>query len=51
LQQIKEMAEYKNYKIITLPEDFAVNCIYANGTLLHCAQEEWEKTSDVSYKL
>ena len=46
---MKEIAEFKDYKIITLPDDLGVNCIYANGTLIHCAQEEWPNTSDVSY--
>lgn len=48
---MKELAEYKNYKIITLPDDLAVNSIYVNGTLLHCAQEEWPNTNDVSFNL
>ena len=48
---MKEIAEYKKYKIITIPEDQGTNCIFINGTLLHCAQEEWPNSFDVSFFL
>ena len=44
---MKEIAEYKKYKVVTIPDELASNCIYINGTLLHCAQEEWPNSYDV----
>lgn len=40
LKQMKEIAEYKKYQIISIPEPGGVNCIFFNNTLLHCSREE-----------
>jgi hypothetical protein len=32
---MEEMSEYKSYKIITLRDDPAANCLWVNGTVLH----------------
>ena len=40
LKQMKELAEYKKYHVITIPDLAAINCLYANNTLLHCSPEE-----------
>ena len=48
---MKEISEYKKYKIITIPDEMATNSVYINGTLLHCSQEEWPNSYDVSIKI
>ncbi|CAF0820559.1 unnamed protein product [Rotaria sordida] len=35
LRQMEENGEYKSYKIITLRDDPAANCLWINGTVLH----------------
>ncbi|CAF3319498.1 unnamed protein product [Rotaria socialis] len=35
LRQMEENSEYKSYKIITLRDDPAANCLWINGTVLH----------------
>ena len=42
---MKEMAEYKKYHIITVPDMHGVNCIYLNSTLLHCSFEEYPNSA------
>jgi hypothetical protein len=32
---MEEMSEYKSYKIITLRDDPAANCLFVNDTVLH----------------
>jgi hypothetical protein len=32
---MEENSEYKSYKIITLRDDPAANCLWINGTVLH----------------
>jgi hypothetical protein len=32
---MEEMSEYKSYKIITLRDDPAANCVLVNDTILH----------------
>jgi hypothetical protein len=44
---MKEIAEDKNYKVITLPQEFSSNCLYLNGTLLHCAESDYPKGFEV----
>lgn len=45
---MKDIAEYRNYKVITLPQEFSSNCLYLNGTLLHCSQTDYPKSFEVS---
>ncbi|CAF4550318.1 unnamed protein product [Rotaria sp. Silwood1] len=35
LRQMEENSEYKSYKIISLRDDPAANCLWINGTVLH----------------
>ncbi len=44
---MKDIAEYRKYKIITLPDQHGINCIFLNNALLHCAQEEHHTNSKV----
>ncbi len=44
---MKELAEYKKYHVITIPELAGVNCIYANNTLIHCSPDELMKSAKV----
>jgi hypothetical protein len=44
---MKEIAEYRKYQVITVPEQSAINCIYVNNTLLHCSKEEFPKSAAV----
>jgi hypothetical protein len=44
---MKEIAEYKKYHVITIPDLHAVNCIYLNNTLLHCSHEEYPNSAKV----
>jgi len=34
------MSEYKSYKIISLHDDPAANCIWTNGTVLHLPADQ-----------
>ena len=47
LRQMKEISEYKKYQVVTIPEGPAVNCLYLNGTLLHCSHEEYPSSAKV----
>jgi hypothetical protein len=42
---MKDIAEFKKYHIITIPDVHAVNCIYLNSTLLHCSYEEYPNSA------
>jgi hypothetical protein len=44
---MKELSEYKKYQVITVPDPFGVNCLYINGSLLHCHPEEFPNSSKV----
>eukprot|EP00058_Branchiostoma_floridae_P014647 XP_002600135.1 hypothetical protein BRAFLDRAFT_66643 [Branchiostoma floridae] len=46
IEQIIEKAEYK-YKVLCLPEDSAVDCVFVNGSLVHRTQEEIPKSTEV----
>jgi len=35
LRQMEEISEYKSYKVITLRDDPAANCLWVNGTVFH----------------
>lgn len=37
---MKEIAEYKKYQVITIPDVLGVNCLYVNNTLIHCSRDE-----------
>lgn len=37
---MKEIAEYKKYQVITVPDVHGVNCLYINSTLVHCSRDE-----------
>ena len=45
---MKEIAEYRKYQVITLPDNYAANCIYVNGTLLHCSETDFPLSSNVN---
>lgn len=47
LKQMKELAEYKKYQIISIPDHGAVNCFYANNTLIHCSKEELPNSAKI----
>jgi len=47
LREIWERAAYKNYKVLTVPEDAASNCVFANGTLLHRPPHEFPISAKV----
>lgn len=47
LREIWEHAAYKNYKVLTVPDDAASNCVFANGTLLHRPPEEYPISAKV----
>ncbi|UJR10784.1 hypothetical protein I4U23_014971 [Adineta vaga] len=40
LRQMEEMSEYKSYKIITLPDDVAANCLWINDTVYHLPADQ-----------
>ncbi|CAF1636033.1 unnamed protein product [Adineta ricciae] len=40
LRQMEEMSEYKSYKIITLPDDTAANCLWINDTVFHLPADQ-----------
>lgn len=44
---MKELSEYKKYQVITVPDLKGVNCLYVNGSLLHCSHEELPKSAQV----
>lgn len=37
---MEEMSEYKSYKIITLPDDTAANCLWINDTVFHLPADQ-----------
>lgn len=37
---MKELAEFKKYQIITVPDLNGVNCLYLNNALIHCSYDE-----------
>ncbi|XP_033127163.1 N(G),N(G)-dimethylarginine dimethylaminohydrolase 1-like [Anneissia japonica] len=45
-KQMMEKAVHE-YRYVTLPDDSAANCLYVNGTLIHCTEEEYP----ASYKV
>ncbi|XP_077986402.1 N(G),N(G)-dimethylarginine dimethylaminohydrolase 1-like [Glandiceps talaboti] len=46
LKEMELKGEY-DYETLTLPDDEAANCLYVNGTLIHCSKEEYPE----SYKV
>lgn len=48
---MKELAEYKKYHVITIPDVNGVNCIYSNSTLIHCSIEELPNSAKVGFFL
>lgn len=46
LQRVETRAEFK-YKVITVPDTDAVNCMFINGTLVH--RLEFNGTNKVSH--
>lgn len=50
LKQMKDIAEFKKYKVIILPDDAASNCLYINGCLIHCTKEEYPKSNEVFFR-
>jgi len=46
---MKELSEYKKYQVITVPDLKGVNCLYVNGSLLHCAIEEMPNSAKVIF--
>ena len=48
---MKELSEYKKYQVITVPDLKGVNCLYVNGSLLHCAIEEMPNSAKVIFEL
>lgn len=47
LRQMKDISEYKKYHIISIPDASAVNCIFANNTLIHCTKEELPNSAKI----
>ena len=49
---MEEMSEYKSYKIITLPDDTAANCLWINDTVFHLpADQRYGESIRVGSKL
>ena len=48
VKQMKDLAEYKKYQVITVPELNGVNCLYLNNALIHCSHEELSNSAKVS---
>lgn len=46
---MKEIAEYKKYQVITLPDMCGVNCLYLNNTLIHCSRDELFNSAKVTF--
>lgn len=44
---MKELSEYKKYQVITVTDLKGVNCLYVNGSLLHCAHEEFPNSAKI----
>ena len=51
LKQMKEIAEYKKYQVITIPDIHGVNCLYLNNTLVHCSRDELFNSAKVNHNL
>ncbi|RNA08047.1 N(G)-N(G)-dimethylarginine dimethylaminohydrolase 1 isoform X1 [Brachionus plicatilis] len=47
LKQMKDLAEYKKYQIISIPDQGGVNCMFVNSTLLHCNNEEFPNSAKI----
>jgi hypothetical protein len=48
-KQMKELAEYRKYQVITIPDPNGVNCVYLNSTLFHCSLDELPNSAKVIY--
>ncbi|XP_077867082.1 N(G),N(G)-dimethylarginine dimethylaminohydrolase 1-like [Saccoglossus kowalevskii] len=46
LKEMELKGEY-DYETLTLPEDYASNCLYLNGSLLHVCKEEFPESFQV----
>jgi len=46
---MKELAEYRKYQVITIPDPNGVNCVYLNSTLFHCSLDELPNSAKVIF--